>query len=1087
MNKPFKIPTKLKTKKTHNPLKNIILASSVGTLLASGNSSPKTQEDLKTIGAVQGNVSQGNDVIVLGADGKDTEVATGAGDDKITGGNANDIVDAGSGNDLVNGGNGDDKINGGDGVDLLRGGNGNDEILGGKGHDYIVVIGSNSNGHYQASDINNPNGTGIDLSQLIDLDDVNNNAVSDLAQGGIIDGGEDGATLFLYGDVDLTGVTLKNITIIDLHSTLTFTAEVWNSFAQNGITTVKGDGTSKMVILDSATAIIVDFSNIDMTGIDHLIIGKNVTVIVDQSDITSLSKIDGDGILQASDASVLLDVTGKTIGSNVTVVDKLGVNSAHGPVLNFIDNINLDENIKLVGNYAATDADGDVISYALSGPQGNFFEITATGDLSFKTTPDYDAYANGDSGNHYSVFISATTGTQSVGRYLSVHLQNLDDNDPSFYKGLTPTVVLDENIIEVATFHAMDDDFTDTTISIGGTDKNLFELVKLTTGDVTSASVLNFINAPDYETDPHSYDISIIASSNGKNTSQNVTISVQDVDEFPVSFATNLPSSVNVDENTTMVGQFAANDQDLSPISYALSKPDAFYFDIDSSGLISFKSSPDFENAVPSTQTNITIEATSGGQTVTHDLAINLQDVDDLPFFLHSPEPNVNSYEGNINVWQYSASDQDDPDSQIAYSITGQNAGLFTIDSNGQLAFKIAPDYETDPHSYSVEINLTSRGQTTVLPQTINVLNYDEFAPEFSAGASSSVDVSENIVTVGQFIATDADGDDFEYFINGVDASKFNIDANGNVTFKEAPLFGSPTDDGLDNIYNITLAAIGGPNFLKGEHELVINVLNGTPSPNPPFFQGGYPSNIETQENTAFVGTYGAEDSDGDPVTIGIKTSVADDSALFDIDPNSGWLEFKNTTNFEAPTDNNQDNVYHLTIFATDGYHVIEDVLTITVRDIEELAVINGTSAANNLVGSDVIFDGGGAITSQGNDTINGFAGDDRLTGGGGVDIINGGSGVDSVIANLTTPSYHIRKAEGIIDLTYSETTSNGTYYSADSLHSIEFIEFGSTPTIIDVKSIWNELYSQEQDYFFGEADFLAWLGDDSGYNYEGL
>lgn len=149
----------------------------------------------------------------------------------------------------VDAGRGDDVIVGGASVDFIRGGGGADNIKGGAGVDNFVIIGVTSNADYTLDDLVNPNGTGIDLSQLLKLEDVNNNAISDAVAGEVIDGGADGAILFIYGTADLRGVTIKNITRIDMHSEVTFSAEQMQKFIADGtLQDIIGDKTTKLTI-----------------------------------------------------------------------------------------------------------------------------------------------------------------------------------------------------------------------------------------------------------------------------------------------------------------------------------------------------------------------------------------------------------------------------------------------------------------------------------------------------------------------------------------------------------------------------------------------------------------------------------------------------------------------------------------------------------------------------------------------------------------------------------------------------------------------------------------------------------------------
>ena len=279
------MPNLKKTIKTNRNQKYLAMASMSALLVACGTSA--------TTGAgnVSGDVTTGNDNVTLGAAG-------GVG-----------IVDLLAGDDIVVGG---------DLADFIRGGAGADNIQGGGGVDNIVVIGTSSNGTYTLSDIQNPNGTGIDLSVLINLAAVNDNAVSDVQAGEVIDGGADGAHLFVYGDVDFTTSTLKNITRIDVQSTIKFTATQLKDLIDNGgLKTLLGDGTSTFEITNDGGAVVIDFSKVDMQNVKQIILGSDVTLLLDQADLSGVQTIEGAGTIKAVTGD--LDVSGIAVDSGIDV------------------------------------------------------------------------------------------------------------------------------------------------------------------------------------------------------------------------------------------------------------------------------------------------------------------------------------------------------------------------------------------------------------------------------------------------------------------------------------------------------------------------------------------------------------------------------------------------------------------------------------------------------------------------------------------------------------------------------------------------------------------------------------------------
>lgn len=276
------------TKKDRKGQKLFVLGSAAASLVASGGVPAEPYAGKKS-GDVNGDPTTGNDVLTMGAGGG--------------------VADAGDG---------DDKITGGNAVDFMRGGAGKDEMLGGGGKDNFVVLGKISNGSYTQSDLTNPNGTGVDLSVLIDLAALNDNPVSDVVPGEIIDGGADGAILYVYGEVDFTGVTLINITRIDVHSEVTITATQLKALIDSGtFEQFIGDGTSKLIISHDGGAIELDFSDIEMMNVGSIDVAANVTLKLDQADLTGTTNVTGSGALIAVSGS--LNMSGISVASGISV------------------------------------------------------------------------------------------------------------------------------------------------------------------------------------------------------------------------------------------------------------------------------------------------------------------------------------------------------------------------------------------------------------------------------------------------------------------------------------------------------------------------------------------------------------------------------------------------------------------------------------------------------------------------------------------------------------------------------------------------------------------------------------------------
>ena len=165
----------------------------------------------------------------------------------------------------------------------------------------------------------------------------------------------------------------------------------------------------------------------------------------------------------------------------------------------------------------------------------------------------------------------------------------------------------------------------------------------------------------------------------------------------------------------------------------------------------------------------------------------------------------------------------------LVYSLSGTDAALFTIDANtGEVRFREAPDFEVpgdDNGDNAYDIIATVSDGTTETGQAvaIRVTNENDNIPVFTSPATANA--QENQTAAYEAAATDADGDTLVYSLSGTDAALFTIDANtGEVSFRAAPDFEAPGDDGGDNVYDIIVTASDGTN--STDHNVAITVTD---------------------------------------------------------------------------------------------------------------------------------------------------------------------------------------------------------------------------------------------------------------------
>lgn len=298
--------------------------------------------------------------------------------------------------------------------------------------------------------------------------------------------------------------------------------------------------------------------------------------------------------------------------------------------------------------------------------------------------------------------------------------------------------------------------------------------------------------------------------------------------------------------------------------------------------------------------------------------------------------------ENSTTVTTVTATDAD-TDTKLTYSIAaGTDASLFQINaSTGALRFINAPDFEQPADSnhdnvYQVVV-VASDGtylDTQVLTVTVSNVNEAPVISSDGGGTFSVLTVTEGGTSATQVQATDQDaGDTLTYTVSGTDASLFHIDAaTGLLTFNTATDFAAPLDNNGDNIYAIQVNATDN-HGLADTQLLFIRVLQAAAPPNAtPVITsnaGGNDATLSINEDSTAVTTVQATDADSTTLTYGITGGA--DQALFDIDPLTGVLSFHTAPHAAQPGDSDQDNVYEVTVSASDGASGDTQDLHITV------------------------------------------------------------------------------------------------------------------------------------------------------------
>ncbi len=295
--------------------------------------------------------------------------------------------------------------------------------------------------------------------------------------------------------------------------------------------------------------------------------------------------------------------------------------------------------------------------------------------------------------------------------------------------------------------------------------------------------------------------------------------------------------------------------------------------------------------------------------------------------------------ENTLALMVVTATDADIPAQPLTYSIIGgPDSALFSLNpSTGELVFGAAPNYEIPADSgldntYNLTLQV-SDGVTVVTQDfAVTITSVNDSNPVVTSG--NAISVSENIPTVTTITATDADipSQPLTYaIIGGPDAARFAINSStGELTFVTAPDFDLPADAGADNLYNVTVQASDGE--LVGTQDVAVTLI--PINDNAPVITSI--AGISVTENNAVVTTVTATDADLPPQPLTYSIAGGADSTLFAVNPSTGELTFTAAPDFEMQKDAGMDNVYNVTIQASDGTFAITQDMAVTVTPVND-------------------------------------------------------------------------------------------------------------------------------------------------------
>ncbi|MAD43820.1 MAG: hypothetical protein CMI02_12310 [Oceanospirillaceae bacterium] len=429
------------------------------------------------------------------------------------------------------------------------------------------------------------------------------------------------------------------------------------------------------------------------------------------------------------------------------------------PVITAISDQNVDEDGTLSVTLAASDVDGDSLSYSVTSAASEFGASITGNTLSF--SPDANYSGSG------TVTVEVTDGTAT--------------DSASFT--LTVNAVNDAPVIAVISNQNLDEDGTlDVTLSATDTENDtlIFSIVSAAAdfGASISGTTLSFAPAADYN---GSGTVTVQVSDGAAADSTSFTLTVNAVNDAPV-MATSTDHSVT-EGGTPLAITLTATDSDGDSLTFSLDSYDAALISASLSGT-TLTINPD-QNA--SGATTVDVSVSDGNLTANATLNINVLAADNEAPVWDDPAA-VTLMAGGTDTITLSASDPDA--NPLTYSLTSVPAALTAVITDDTLA--LSADVSASG-SYNLGLSVTDGALTDTSTLSVTVL------PAFSLTTRSASYQDGDTLSAGLSDLNFAlsGGDDeltATLFYNGADASDLLSVSSGNYVLA-MPLSGAFAGD----------------------------------------------------------------------------------------------------------------------------------------------------------------------------------------------------------------------------------------------------------------------------------------------------
>ena len=455
-----------------------------------------------------------------------------------------------------------------------------------------------------------------------------------------------------------------------------------------------------------------------------------------------------------------------------------------------------------------------------------------------------------------------------------------------------------------------------------------------------------------------------------------------DIDE-PPKITSGYGTIYYAENGTGTVGTYVAEDPERGSVDWTLSGTgdDADLFSIDD-GLLKFNTAPDFENPVGGDNTyNVTVAAGDGTtrQTaVTMAVVVIVENVDEAGTVSGLPErPKqdiaitavLSDPDGETTAvsWQWARAtsrtgtytDIEENGGEASYTPTADDVRKYL---RVTATYKDPESTETIKSAYATSTRATEKE------------DYSNTDPQFLDAEGESLpsterSVKENAIPgtkIGAPVAATDIGRDgrqerLTYTLGGTDADSFTLDTTtGQIRVKS----GTTLDNETKNSYSVTVMATDPsdtdadqsrasiPVTIKIENidETPIVTVSRTEGTKAGTLDTGYKHDEPIGNDPTIRILFAGDDpelqsaNNTTRITWTLTGTDADDFAIGNYDSQAGVLTFRERPDFEAPKDSNRNNVYDVTVQATDeGGNTVSQAVKVTVENVDEAGVVTLT------------------------------------------------------------------------------------------------------------------------------------------------